>query len=94
MFCCRGSAHPVTVEKFDGPENVKLARHEEFDSQFLGQWRHAMLNGPLVDFLQKLPGGLKKINKDKIKTPQMLQDFKPDASSERKTTTERSGKNH
>lgn len=51
--------YPVTVEQLDGSEDVKLASHEELDGQFPGQRRHSMLTGPLVDFLQKLPGSLK-----------------------------------
>lgn len=54
------SPYPVAVEKFNGSKNVKLASHEELDSQFSGKRRHSMLTGPLVDFLQKLPGGLKR----------------------------------
>lgn len=54
------SSYPVAVEELDGPEDVKLARHEKLDGQLPGQRRDPMLTGPLVDFLQKLPGSLKQ----------------------------------
>lgn len=53
-------SYPVAVEKLNSSQDVKLASHEELDGQFPGQWRHSMLTGPLVDFLQKLPGSLKQ----------------------------------
>lgn len=53
------SSYPVTVKKLNGSEDVKLAGHEELDGQFPGERWHTMLTGPLVDFLQKLPGSLK-----------------------------------
>ena len=52
--------YPVAVEQLDGSEDIKLSSHEELDSQFAGQRWHSMLTGPLVDFLQKLPGSLKQ----------------------------------
>lgn len=54
------SSYPVAVEELDGSEDVKLARHEKLDGQVPGQRRDPVLSGPLVDFLQKLPGGLKQ----------------------------------
>lgn len=59
-LCPSARPHPVTVEELDGSEDVELASHEELDGQFPGQRRHSMLTGPLVDFLQKLPGSLKQ----------------------------------
>lgn len=53
-------SYPVAVEELDGSEDVELAGHEELDGQFPGERRHSMLTGPLVDFLQKLPGRLKQ----------------------------------
>lgn len=52
--------YPVAVEELDGSEDVKLACHQKLDGQLPGQRGHPVLTGPLVDFLQKLPGSLKQ----------------------------------
>lgn len=61
--------YPVAVEQLDRSEYVKLASHEELNSQLSGQRGHAMLTCPLVYFLQKLSRGLKKT----YKRPQLSQ---------------------
>jgi len=53
-------AYPVGVEELDGPQDVKLAGHEELDSHVPGERGHIVLARPLVDLLQELLGRLRE----------------------------------
>lgn len=53
-------AYPVGVEELDGPQDVKLAGHEELDGHVPGERGHIVLARPLVDLLQELLGCLRE----------------------------------